>query len=140
MAIMITLILKNGTVHLCDETCYNATHDDCTCICDGLNHGEGLSAAERLTIINTGPITSVIQRAYPDFQELRIHFHNSAAPYRLNELEAHDRLHAALPHPLHHVHLDAMHPEPTLPQPDHLDKAHADLSKMFEAPRDEPNG
>lgn len=29
----------------CDERCYNAQSKDCTCVCDGKNHGAGFEDA-----------------------------------------------------------------------------------------------
>jgi len=33
----------------CDGRCHEAKGDKCTCICGGLNHGEGLTRARELT-------------------------------------------------------------------------------------------
>ena len=46
---MTTLLeIRDGSGKLvgrCDARCYNAKHDDCTCICHGKNHGIGLDVA-----------------------------------------------------------------------------------------------
>ena len=49
---MVTLISyqsSGGDQGRCDEKCYGAEHDDCTCICGGRNHGAGLAQAEENT-------------------------------------------------------------------------------------------
>ena len=33
----------------CDASCYNAKHDKCSCICDGMNHGAGENYAIEYT-------------------------------------------------------------------------------------------
>jgi hypothetical protein len=35
----------NGVVGRCDSRCYDATHEDCDCICGGVNHSIGLKLA-----------------------------------------------------------------------------------------------
>lgn len=34
----------------CDANCYNATHQDCDCVCGGKNHGVGYKKAVENTI------------------------------------------------------------------------------------------
>ncbi|MBA7496736.1 hypothetical protein ES702_07345 [subsurface metagenome] len=33
----------------CDAKCYNATGDKCTCVCGGMNHGQGVTTAIKKT-------------------------------------------------------------------------------------------
>lgn len=33
----------------CDAKCYSATHEDCDCICGGVNHGVGFQKAQENT-------------------------------------------------------------------------------------------
>lgn len=38
-------VIHDGKVEHCDERCYNAKHEKCTCICGGKNHGVGFRKA-----------------------------------------------------------------------------------------------
>jgi len=107
MSALITLTLRNGTLHLCDESCYDAQTDDCLCICGGLNHGAGLHLAERNTIVEATQLVDDIHHDYPDFQEVRFHFHNTADPENADSHKEQDALSAALPHPNDYQSLDA---------------------------------
>lgn len=39
------MIMKGKDGRTCDERCYNAKWQKCTCICGGKNHGKGLKHA-----------------------------------------------------------------------------------------------
>jgi len=45
---MTTLIIctDGESIRRCDAKCYNATGETCTCVCGGMNHGVGESAAK----------------------------------------------------------------------------------------------
>jgi len=45
MATLITQHNSDGLVGRCDEKCYGAKCEDCSCICGGRNHGTGLGQA-----------------------------------------------------------------------------------------------
>ena len=42
---LIAVYNSDGCVGRCDAKCYNATSDECTCICGGANHGAGKQQA-----------------------------------------------------------------------------------------------
>ena len=43
---MIGVYNSDGCVGRCDAKCYDAAHEDCTCICGGMNHGAGIEQAQ----------------------------------------------------------------------------------------------
>lgn len=45
MATLIAVYNSEGCVGRCDAKCYNATTEQCTCICGGVNHGAGFRKA-----------------------------------------------------------------------------------------------
>lgn len=45
MATLIAVYDSKGCRGRCDARCYNAKGDKCTCICGGLNHGNGRAKA-----------------------------------------------------------------------------------------------
>jgi len=45
MTTLITVSNSDGIVGRCDAKCYEATHQDCDCICGGKNHGAGRKQA-----------------------------------------------------------------------------------------------
>lgn len=45
MTTLIALYNRHGCVGRCDEKCYKAKNETCTCICGGINHGVGLAKA-----------------------------------------------------------------------------------------------
>ena len=45
MATLISVYTSNGCVGRCDARCHDATSDKCTCVCGGMNHGDGVEAA-----------------------------------------------------------------------------------------------
>jgi hypothetical protein len=45
MAALITVKCNGKTVGRCDANCYNAEHENCSCVCGGANHGAGLNEA-----------------------------------------------------------------------------------------------
>jgi hypothetical protein len=49
MATLIAAYNSEGCIGRCDAKCYNATTEDCTCICGGANHGVGIRKAEANT-------------------------------------------------------------------------------------------
>lgn len=57
---------SKGNVATCDEKCYDAKDQECTCVCGGRNHGVGLKEA----IFNTTRYAPQIT------QELRAHYPN----------------------------------------------------------------
>jgi len=38
---LLTIRTKDNKVYSCNKTCYDATDDDCSCICGGINHSVG---------------------------------------------------------------------------------------------------
>ena len=67
MTTLISVHNSNGCLGRCDAKCYNATQPECTCICNGANHGAGLSQAtvntreiikERVNLARLLPILS----------------------------------------------------------------------------------
>lgn len=46
---LIEVRTSQDIVGRCDAKCYEAEHSDCTCICDGANHGGGLQQAMQNT-------------------------------------------------------------------------------------------
>lgn len=49
MAILIKAESNDGHQRLCSAKCYNAHGPDCTCICNGMNHGAGPELAAQNT-------------------------------------------------------------------------------------------
>lgn len=49
MVALITVRKDNKVVGRCDAKCYEAQHPDCTCICQGANHGAGFDQAQENT-------------------------------------------------------------------------------------------
>ena len=49
MSTLIAVYDSEGCRGRCDARCYNATGDECTCICGGMNHGAGLQRAMQNT-------------------------------------------------------------------------------------------
>jgi len=49
MTTLISAGNSEGTYGRCDAKCYNATSGNCHCVCGGMNHGQGLAEATRLT-------------------------------------------------------------------------------------------
>jgi hypothetical protein len=49
MTTLISAGNSGGTYGRCDAKCYEAAGGDCHCICGGMNHGQGLAEATRLT-------------------------------------------------------------------------------------------
>lgn len=49
MATLIAVYNSEGCVGRCDAKCYNATCENCTCICGGTNHGAGIQKAAQNT-------------------------------------------------------------------------------------------
>lgn len=45
MSCLIYASNSDGCIGKCDANCYNAQSPQCDCICRGMNHGKGLSAA-----------------------------------------------------------------------------------------------
>lgn len=45
MTTLIAFYTSSGCEGRCDAKCYNATSPECTCICQGKNHGVGLQKA-----------------------------------------------------------------------------------------------
>lgn len=45
MTTMIAAYNSEGCIGRCDAKCYNATCEDCDCICGGMNHGAGIQTA-----------------------------------------------------------------------------------------------
>jgi len=45
MTTLISYQSSSGDQGRCDAKCYNAKHENCTCICGGKNHGVGLDQA-----------------------------------------------------------------------------------------------
>jgi len=49
MTTLIALYNRHGEVGRCDEKCYKAKTENCTCVCGALNHGVGLAMAYKNT-------------------------------------------------------------------------------------------
>lgn len=139
MTTLIALTLANGTVHMCDESCYNSLEPECTCICLGLNHGVGLSHAERNVMIETAKILLLTARDYPTFTELRIHFHNLTLEVNRCQHKTLDAQMAELDRHPGCAYKPDENSEPTIHQPDQLEQAHADPTKAAQAARNEPD-
>lgn len=45
MTTLLVVYNSDGCVGRCDAKCYNATCEDCTCVCGGVNHGVGVNQA-----------------------------------------------------------------------------------------------
>ena len=45
MTTLISIHNSDGCQGRCDARCYDATHDNCNCICGGMNHGKGIDQA-----------------------------------------------------------------------------------------------
>jgi len=45
MTALLTLTTPDGVVRRCDKNCYDARTPRCTCICGGINHGQGFRTA-----------------------------------------------------------------------------------------------
>ena len=69
MTTVISAHNSDGCIGRCDSKCHDATHETCTCICGGANHGKGLETAisntrqmaenwiESYNAANSAPIT-----------------------------------------------------------------------------------
>lgn len=67
MATAIAVYNSEGCVGRCDARCHDAVHDDCGCICGGMNHGK--SRAE--VVANTERMAREwCERAGADYVEL----------------------------------------------------------------------
>lgn len=60
MTTLIAVYDGDGCRGRCDAHCYNATGDDCDCVCGGMNHGAGLRQATE----NTRQLAEVWVREY----------------------------------------------------------------------------
>lgn len=47
MTTLISVYVAQRCVGRCDAKCYDAEHDDCSCVCGGKNHGKGVEEAKR---------------------------------------------------------------------------------------------
>lgn len=45
MTTLVSQRIGDGNERRCDAKCYDADGPDCTCLCGGMNHGQGLQAA-----------------------------------------------------------------------------------------------
>ena len=75
MSILIQLVLYDGTVHQCDETCYNETKPRRTCICRGLNTGQGATNAHRNTVRQAIKLFDQITSDFPAWKTLTTILH-----------------------------------------------------------------
>jgi len=46
MATILAVYHGGRCIGRCDRTCYEAKHDECSCICQGRNHGKGRQVCE----------------------------------------------------------------------------------------------
>jgi hypothetical protein len=60
MATLIEIRNNNGLVGRCDAKCYEAFKPECDCVCEGHNHGVGLTQAQA----NTEAITKRVIKKY----------------------------------------------------------------------------
>ena len=57
--VLISAVDEDGkTKRTCGANCYNATGEDCKCVCGGLNHGLGLDAATAKTLAEADKIVA----------------------------------------------------------------------------------
>lgn len=49
MASLVVVRRGGEVVARCDQNCYDARHDVCTCVCEGANHGKGIEEARVIT-------------------------------------------------------------------------------------------
>jgi hypothetical protein len=66
MATLIAAYNSEGCIGRCDAKCYNATCEDCTCICGGMNHGGGYSKAVENTNEMAGEWIEKYSQVHPD--------------------------------------------------------------------------
>lgn len=67
-------VIRHGRSTLtCDQTCYDASNESCTCICGGLNHGAGRAAAHRHSQEQFIEILDRLQRQIPDLHYVILH-------------------------------------------------------------------
>jgi len=60
MATLIEIRNSSGLVGRCDAKCYDAVDAECTCVCNGKNHGAGLKHAQD----NTSEMSKSLLRKY----------------------------------------------------------------------------
>lgn len=64
---MVTLLAvynSEGCVGRCDKRCYDATCEDCTCICGGINHAVGEVQAGNNTLDMMKNIQNYVEQTY----------------------------------------------------------------------------
>jgi len=83
MATMIAAYDSNGCVGRCDAKCYNATCENCTCVCGGMNHGAGLQRA----VQNTTEMAESWIEAYDQKMGESLNYKVLPTPVQLNMFE-----------------------------------------------------
>ena len=69
MASLMSTYSKQGhSIRSCNAICYDATKDDCKCICGGVNHGKGLEKAQK----NTVEMAKTFMETYKDMTTLKL--------------------------------------------------------------------
>ncbi|MFV2172285.1 hypothetical protein ACFHW2_12125 [Actinomadura sp. LOL_016] len=70
MTAVLTVRVGGAVAGSCGRSCYDAEHDDCHCICEGMNHGAGLEQA----VANTREHAAAwLARARADGQDITSH-------------------------------------------------------------------
>lgn len=64
MATLIAVHNSEGCVGRCDARCYGATHEDCNCVCGGINHGVGEQKARNNTYDMIEQIQNYCEQTY----------------------------------------------------------------------------
>jgi hypothetical protein len=57
---------KDKVVRRCDKRCYDAKHEDCDCVCGGINHGKGFDAAQKNVADHFQAIKEKFEAEHPD--------------------------------------------------------------------------
>jgi len=63
---------SEGCIGRCDAKCYNATCEDCTCICGGANHGAGVRQAAENTERMAEQWIEKYKEAHPDAIDFQV--------------------------------------------------------------------
>lgn len=65
---MTLIVVKDGdkTVRRCDKRCYDAKHENCHCVCNGINHMKGYEQAQKNVTEHFQAIKEKFEAENPD--------------------------------------------------------------------------